>query len=111
MSSPPHADLHDRAPLSCPLGVSGVDGAVFPHGGEGGERGGIDVVGAGVGGEELPAGAGVLLDLDGFHGAFFPNRSTWPPMVSSEMVGATAFSSASSPSGPTMPSASPMAEL
>lgn len=70
--SRPHADLCDIAPLGEALGVLGVDDAVFPHGGRGGEGGGVGVVGAGVHGEELPAGAGVLLDLDGFHAVLDP---------------------------------------
>lgn len=72
MGSSAYADLRDIAPLSHALGVIGVDGAVFRHGGRGGEGGGVGVVGAGVHGEELPAGAGVLPDLDGFHAVLDP---------------------------------------
>ena len=74
MKSSPHGDFRGVAPLADSLGVLGVDGAVFPLGGGGGEGGGVDVVGAGVDGEELPgAGAGVFLDLDGFHAVFVPD--------------------------------------
>lgn len=46
----PHGDLRDITPLADALGVVGVDGAVAPFGGGGGEGFGVDVVGAGVDG-------------------------------------------------------------
>ena len=65
--SSPHGDLRDVAPLADALGVVGVDGAVFPFGGIGGEGFGIDVVGAGVdGGQGEGAGTAVQLDFEGF---------------------------------------------
>ena len=71
--SPPHRDLRDIAPLSDALGVVGVDGAVFPLGGGRGEGGGVDVVWAGIEGEEGPlAVAAVFLDLDAFLGSSIP---------------------------------------
>ena len=48
--SSPHGDLRDVAPLADALGVVGVDGAVFPLGGGGGEGFSVGVVGAGIDG-------------------------------------------------------------
>lgn len=71
LESSSYSDLRDVAPLADALGVFGVGGAVFPLGGGGGEGFGVDVVGAGIEGEEGP-GAAVHLDFEGFLAVFGP---------------------------------------
>jgi hypothetical protein len=98
-----HHDLRDVAPLAGALGVVGVDGAVFPLGGGGGHAGGVDVVGAGIDGEEGPlAGAAFFLDLDAFLAAFVPEDFDLAAAGVGGNSGARVAGSGSTESGPMM---------
>lgn len=71
---PRNGDLRGVAPHSHDLVGEEIDGAVLAEGGDagGGAGMGVGVVGAGVDGEEFPAGAAVALDAEAVVVALLP---------------------------------------